>query len=98
MSVELRHDLLEIFEMDAPAAFGAAERLLLVGAEADLFDAQQRSCRDGFEREGDFAVEPVGRVVVRVIPRIGEAAFGLDVENLAIDMADRKSTRLNSSH
>src|SRR3546814_5737012 len=113
--IQPRDHFLEIFEVGPPAALGTAEGLLLVGPETDLLHAQQRAGGRRFEREGDDAVQRVGRIVVCGIPGVGQGPARLDVEDLAIDMApvaaelkpmtevaaevvDRKSTRLNSSH
>lgn len=66
---------------------GAAIGLLLIRPEARLLHAQMGSRGRRGEREGDYALQIVGRILVRKIPGLGQPLVRLDGEDLAIQHA-----------
>src|SRR4029078_9618855 len=79
--------LLQLVEKVLPSGVRAAKGLPLVGPEAPLLHAQMRTRARRSERECDHARQAESRMVVRVVPCVGEGLLRLDRQHLAVQRA-----------
>src|SRR5262245_31503519 len=86
-SVCPRQALLQFREELRPPRLGASVGLLLVRPEARLLHAQAGPRARRGERKGHHALQIVGRILVRKIPRVGQRFVRLYGEDLAVQHA-----------
>src|SRR5204863_9165292 len=87
MSAGPRQDPLQLREELLPPRLGASKGLLLLRPEAALLHAQAGPRARWCKREGHHALQIVGCIVVRKIPRVGQRSVRLDGEDLAVQHA-----------
>src|ERR1044071_3264733 len=77
-SVRPRRQLFQLVEHLLPAEPGAAKCLPLVGPEADLLHAQEGAFGCRGERERHHALQIIGRIVMGMIPGVGQFLVRFD--------------------